>query len=179
VDLLLHLAHRARLEEQLPPRPESAALRTRAANALRRPDVTVFLACAGEEPVGLLVLRIGELMPLCGADAVHIEQLFVDQDWRRRSVARQLLAAAVSVAEQQGMPDIVSTIPPGERDGQRFLTRLGFAPLVTQRVVAVGTLRRRLAGDSGGGLRRAAVERVLARRRREARERRPVETAAG
>jgi GNAT superfamily N-acetyltransferase len=171
VDLLLTLAQRARLGEQLPPRPESLAVRTRALTALDRPDVTVFLACAGQEPVGAIVLRVGEILPLSCSDAVHIEQLFVDQDWRRRGVARQLLGAAATVAEHLGTSDVVCTTPSGVRESQRFLARLGFTPLVVQRAVPVATLRRKLAAGGGTARRKAAVELVLARRRREARTR--------
>jgi ribosomal protein S18 acetylase RimI-like enzyme len=178
VDHLLHLAQRARLEEHPPSRPDPAAQRTRATTALGRGDVTVFLALVGQQPVGVVVLRVGELVPLCGADAVHVEQLFVDPEWRRRGVARQLLSQAAATAEQHDASDIVCTLPPGVREAQRFLARLGFAPLVVQRAVPVGTLRRKLAGDAGGSRRKATMELVLARRRA-ARERRPVEVTAG
>jgi ribosomal protein S18 acetylase RimI-like enzyme len=179
VDHLLHLAQRARLEEDTPSRPEAPAQRTRAMTALDRPDVRVLLALVGQQPVGVVVLRVGELVPLSGADAVHVEQLYVDPEWRRRGVARQLLSQAAATAEQHGAGDIVCTLPPGVREAQRFLARLGFAPLVVQRAVSVGTLRRKLAGDAGGGRRKATMELVLARRRRAARDRRPLEPATG
>jgi len=169
VDQLIHLADRARSEEHLRPRMDASAQRSRFVAALKRPDVTVFLALAGQEPVGAVVLRVGEVLPLCGSDGVHVEQLFVEASWRRRGVARQLLAAAVGAAEAHGAADVVCTTPAGVREPQRFLARLGFTPLVVQRVVPLATLRRRLAADSGW--RRPSVELVLARRRREARER--------
>ena len=165
--LLVRLVQRARLDEEVPTRGDHghATHPTRAMTALERPDVTVLLACTGEEPVGVLTLRLGELLPLTGSDAVHVEQLFVDPDWRRRGVARQLLAAAATTAEHHGSAQMVCTTSPGGREAQRFLARLGFAPLVVQRVVTVATLRRRLAGEVSGGRRRAAVDLVLAQRR--------------
>jgi GNAT superfamily N-acetyltransferase len=178
VDLLLRLAQRILPEDVAPGRLESGGARQRLLTAIEREDVTVLLACAGQEPVGVLVLRLGELIPLCGSGAVHVEQVFVDPDWRRKGIARQLLSAAVTAAEHHDAADVVCTLPPGQRDAQRFLARLGFAPLVVQRAVPVGTLRRRLAGDLGGGRGRAAVELVLARRRREARKRPAVSSGA-
>lgn len=169
VDLLLRLAQRARSGERLPSRADTTAVRCRAVTAMTRPDVAVYVACAGQQPVGALVLRFGEVLPLSGTEAVHVEQLFVDPDWRRRGVARQLLSTAVTVAEAHGASDIVCSTPAGAREPQRFLARLGFSPLVVQRVVPLTSLRRRLAADAGR--RGTTIDLVLARRRREARER--------
>ncbi|MFP5334195.1 MAG: GNAT family N-acetyltransferase [Actinomycetes bacterium] len=172
VELLMQLAARARDEEHLPPRGDVAVHRARAVAALNRSDVVVFVAAAAGEPVGAVVLRVGEVLPLCGAEAVHVEQLYVDAGWRRRGVARQLLTAAVQLADEQGVSDLVCTTPAGVREPQRFLARLGFTPLVVQRVVPLATLRRRLATSvEETGRRRAAVDLVLARRRREQRAR--------
>ena len=166
-DLLVRLVERARLDDESRVRAEHGVLtqRVRVLAALERSDVTVYLACAGQEPVGALTLRLGELLPLTGAEAVHVEQLFVDPDWRRRGVARQLLAAAATTAEHYGSTQMVCATSPGVREAQRFLARLGFAPLVVHRVVPLTTLRRRLAGEVPGGRRKAAVDLVLAQRR--------------
>lgn len=171
--LLLVLSASARSEAGGTPRPEAAHHRDRLAAALRRPDVEVLVAEVGREPVGLLVLRVGELLPLSGSPACHVEQLYVHPDWRRRGAARQLLLAAARRGEQQGLGDVVCTVPPSGRDAHRFLARLGFVPLVSHRVVPVGTLVRRLVGEHrragvrSAGLRRSGVEQLLARRRRE------------
>jgi GNAT superfamily N-acetyltransferase len=177
VDLLLRLVDRACLEEHLPVRPHSEAHHSRVLKALDRDDVTVFVACSGLEPVGAVVLRAAELVPLSGQDAVHIEHLFVDPDWRRRGVAHLLLSAAATATEQLGAPDLVCATAPGDREAQRFLARLGFAPLVVHRTISTASLRRRLSGH--GGPRRTAVEKVIARRRREARVRLEASSAAG
>jgi ribosomal protein S18 acetylase RimI-like enzyme len=167
VDLLLELAAAARAEAGQDPRAESPAQRSRLVSALDRPDVEVFVASAGQQPVGVLVLRRGELVPLCGVDAVHVEQLFVHPQWRRRGAARALLRHAATVGEQVGVEQLTCSTPPADRDAARFLTRLGFAPLVTQRAVPVAGLLRRLAGEDPKQRRRSAVEHLLARRRRE------------
>lgn len=165
--VLLVLAASARSELGGVPRPEPAHHRDRLSAALRRSDVEVLVAEVGQEPVGLLVLRVGELVPLAGSAACHVEQLFVHPGWRRRGAARQLLLAAASRSEQQGLGDVVCTVPPSGREAHRFLARLGFVPLVSQRVVPVATLVRRLAGERAAGRRRSGIEQLLARRRRE------------
>lgn len=167
VDLLLQLTSAARAEAGHDPRTVPPGHRTRTLAALERPDVEVLVAEAGHEPVGLLVLRRDELLPLCGADAVHVEQLWVHPMWRRRGVARSLLRAAATVGEHAGLENVVCSAPSGDRDAARFLTRLGFTPLVTHRVSSVVGLLRRLAGEGAGDVRRSALEQTLARRRRE------------
>ena len=178
VELLLRLVHGARLEEHLPVRPHSEAHRGRVLEALGRADVTMFLAFCGREPVGAVVLREAETVSFSGRVAVHIEHLFVDPAWRRRGVAHLLLGAAVTATEQLGATELVCATSAGDRDAQRFLARLGFTPLVVSRTVSAAALRRRLA-LSGADERRTAVNKVLARRRREAQIRLEARPAAG
>lgn len=143
---------------------------TRLETALGRSDVQVLLAEApdlDDLPLGVLVLRRGELLPLSGSQAAHVEQLWVRPEHRRRGVARALLKAATAHAQQSGLDEVTCTAPPTDRDAQRFLARLGFAPLVTRRVVSVATLRRRLGCIEATGSRRGALEQLLERRRRE------------
>jgi len=140
--------------------------------ALSRPDVQVLLAEAPEPsrlPVGVLVLRRGELLPLSGSEAAHVEQLWVQPEHRRRGVARALLRAATAHAQQSGLDEVTCSVPPADREAQRFLARLGFTPLVTRRVVSVAALRRRLGADVVAG-RRSGLDQLLARRRREHRQ---------
>jgi ribosomal protein S18 acetylase RimI-like enzyme len=164
---------RARQEDQARPAPRHHGVaheRSRLEDLLRRPDVQVMLAHdrPGAEPVGVLVLRRGELLPLTGHQAVHVEQLWVHPEHRKRGVARALLRQAAAVAEQSGLDEVVCSVPPTWREAHRFLARLGFAPLTAQRAVPVPALLRRLAAE-GGQPGRRSVDQVLARRRRELR----------
>ncbi len=150
--------------------------RERVLQVIGRPDVQVLLAEAsagrGTQPavaVGVLVLRHGELLPLGGHPSVHVEQLWVDPEHRRRGVARALLRAAACIGEQWGLEDVVCAVPPQGRDAHRFLARLGFAPVVTQRAVPVASLLRRLSGTSEPLRRRISLDQVVIRRRREQR----------
>ncbi|MEJ5944753.1 GNAT family N-acetyltransferase [Pseudokineococcus basanitobsidens] len=150
------------------------------ASALSRHDVLVLLAELRERAVGVLVLRRGEVLPLSERSAAHVEQLAVAPDQRRRGVGRALLAAAARSAHDDGLARIVVSAPPSGREAQRFLARLGFSPLVVQRSASVAALREALRGPrptapppvlderlDAAASRRAAVERVLSRRRRE------------
>lgn len=154
----------------LPSRSGFVVDRSRLEALLRRTDVQVLLAHdrPGAEPVGVLVLRRGELLPLTGHEAVHVEQLWVHPEHRRRGVARALLRQAAATAEQSGLDEVVCTLPPSWREAHRFLARLGFAPLTAQRAVSVPNLLRRLGSDAATR-RRTGLEQVLARRRRELR----------
>lgn len=169
VELLLTLAAAARAEAGQEIRADVTAQRPRILAALARPEVDVLLAEVGHEPVGVLVLRRGELLPLCGSDAVHVEQLYVHPEWRRRGAARSLLLAAASLGEEAGVEKLTCSLPPTDREAARFLARLGFAPLISQRVVPIAGLVRRLTGESPSLRRRSAIEQMLARRRREQR----------
>jgi ribosomal protein S18 acetylase RimI-like enzyme len=167
VDLLLKLAAAARQEAGREPRADQSPARPRVLAALQRPDVDVLIAEVSQEPVGVLVLRRGELLPLSGTDAVHVEQLFVHPEWRGRGAARALLLVAASLGEQAGVEKLVCSAPSTDREAARFLTRLGFSPLVSQRIVPITSLVRRLTGESPSLRRRSAIDQLLARRRRE------------
>jgi len=170
VDLLIELAVRARTDEGFDrpsAHPDDASRRAHLLAALEGSGTEVHLAMAGEDAVGALVLRIGDLMVLTGATTVHIEQLYVCPAWRHRGVARQLLTAAVAAGERHGAEDVACVLPPGGRDLQRFFARLGFAPLVTLRAVPLARLRSRLAGGHVDGRRRVALDQLVARRRRQ------------
>ncbi|MFP5347858.1 MAG: GNAT family N-acetyltransferase, partial [Actinomycetes bacterium] len=149
------------------PRADVHTHRSRVLGAMSRTDVDVLLAEVGPEPVGVLVLRRGELLPLTDADAVHVEQLYVRPQWRRRGAARALLMAAAALGDEAGLERLACSAAAGDRETARFLTRLGFAPLVTQRVVPVPALLRRLGGESPAMRRRSAIDQVLAKRRRQ------------
>jgi hypothetical protein len=61
---------------------------------------------------------------------------------------------------------VVTGLYPSMRDASRFYARLGFAPVLVQRVAPVGVLRRRLSGEQA-----SRIDDVV---RRRSRLRRPV-----
>jgi GNAT superfamily N-acetyltransferase len=94
--------------------------------------------------VGLLVARRDEIGAIDLTPVLHVSHLMVTPRFRRRGVGRTLLTAAVHVAEDRGMEYVLATAASGSREGNRYLARLGFAPLVMHRVASTSVLRRSL-----------------------------------
>jgi GNAT superfamily N-acetyltransferase len=94
--------------------------------------------------VGLLVAKQDEIGAIDPTQALFVSHLLVNPKYRRRGVGRMLLIAAVHLAEEQGIDQILATAAAGSREGNRYLARLGFAPLVVHRTAPTSVLRRTL-----------------------------------
>jgi ribosomal protein S18 acetylase RimI-like enzyme len=94
--------------------------------------------------VGLLIAREDEIGLVEPTSALFVTHLLVVPAARRRGVGRALLAGALHLAEEQGLDRVVATAAASSREANRYLARLGFAPLVTHRVVPTPVLRRSL-----------------------------------
>jgi GNAT superfamily N-acetyltransferase len=117
--------------------------------------------------VGLLVTRVEEIGAIDLTPALHVTHLLVAPSHRRRGIGRALLAAAVHLADERGVDRVLATAAAGSREANRYLARLGFAPLVVHRIASTGALRRAL------GLADAPERRAVLRRARLARGTRP------
>ena len=123
------------------------------------------------EVTGLLVVRSDEIGAIDLTPALHVTHLLVAPKQRRRGIGRALLAAAAHLAEERGCDRVLASAAAGSREGNRYLARLGFAPLVVHRVAPVAALRRSL------GLTDAAERVAVLRRARLGRGGRTVRTA--
>jgi len=94
--------------------------------------------------VGLLVVRWDEIGAIDLTPVLHVSHLLVDTRFRRRGIGRQLLCSAVHMAEERGVDHVLATAASGSREGNRYLARIGFAPLVTARIATTSMLRRSL-----------------------------------
>jgi ribosomal protein S18 acetylase RimI-like enzyme len=94
--------------------------------------------------VGLLAARHDEVGAIDLSPVLHITHLMVAPGHRRRGVGRSLLAAAVNRADEQGIEHLLATAAAGSREGNRYLARIGFAPLVVHRIAPTSALRRAL-----------------------------------
>ena len=117
-----------------------------------------------DDIVGLLVARPDDIGAIDLTPVLHVSHLLVDPRFRRRGVGRQLLGAAVHLADERGVSHVLATAGSGSREANRYLSRLGFAPLVTQRVASTSVLRRALgmadAPERMAVLRRARLMRA-------------------
>jgi ribosomal protein S18 acetylase RimI-like enzyme len=94
--------------------------------------------------VGLLVARPDDVGAIDLTQVLHISHLMVLASCRRRGIGRQLLGAAVHLADERGLDHVLATAGTGSREANRYLSRLGFAPLVTHRMASTTVLRRAL-----------------------------------
>jgi len=124
--------------------------------------VLVAIDEATSQLVGFAVLveeRVGVLAPTA---ALYVSHLLVAPSFRRRGAGRALLTGAVRHAEDREIDHVVVGVQAGARDANRYLARLGFAPLVVRRIASVTTLRRSLGIVE-------SIDRVALRRRRSVR----------
>jgi ribosomal protein S18 acetylase RimI-like enzyme len=114
--------------------------------------------------VGMLAAKPDEVGAIDLTPVLHVTHLMVDPEHRRRGVGRSLLAAAVHLADERGCEHVLTTAAAGSREGNRYLARIGFAPLVVHRIASTTTLRRSLGMTDVAGrmamLRRARLVRA-------------------
>jgi len=114
--------------------------------AIASDDCRVVLAMDGAEAAGMAVLRDHRPDPLSAHRVVQMSHVVVAPGKRRRGVGHALVAAAADFADERQIDHVVSGVYPSMRDASRFYARLGFAPVLVQRVAPVSVLRRRLGG---------------------------------
>lgn len=140
---------------------DTTTLADRYAELLADPDRLVLVAVEEEaqQIVGFEVLieeHVGVLSPTI---TLYISHLLVAPSYRKRGAGRALLTGAVRHAEDREIDHVVVGVQASARDANRYLARLGFAPLVVRRIAPVSVLRRSLGiVDS--------IDRVALRRRR-------------
>ena len=155
---------------RLPASPDEA-MRTRFAALLADPDKQVLVAVdapgeeGGEDILGMVVVAPDAVSELLDNRAAYLSHLLVAARHRRRGAGRALLLAAVGYADERGLDQVVVGVSPHGREANRFFARLGFVPMVTQRLASVAVLRRSLGlPEAVADVRRgpAAVRRVVA-----------------
>ena len=99
---------------------------------------------------GVVHLRLGTFGPLASEQAVFVSHLCVAPDLRRRGVARGLMQAATTWAEEQAVAHVLAFSAVGQREGNRFMARLGLAPAATVRIAPTAVLRAKLPVEVPG-----------------------------
>jgi GNAT superfamily N-acetyltransferase len=134
----------------------------------------VFVAEDGDI-VAFLLVRVVEPHLFSRTSSAIIDAIYVAPPARRHGIGHALIAMVAALAAEVDAPYIYASPPAGDRGMQRFLARLGFAPVAGHRVVATPTLLRRLGEEaptaSSQELRgrlgtRNSLDELIARRRR-------------
>lgn len=137
---------------------ERAVLEGRLRRALERDEVRVFVAEFASEPVGYVSVVHNPLSGLGEDGAVWIDHLYVTPAMRRRGAAQALLGAVSAFADVVGAAQVVSCVPTGARDANRWLARLGFGGHLTARSISSAALHRRLTPqDAAEGVTRRSL----------------------
>lgn len=141
---------------------------TEVASALRRVlardrERIVVAECAGRL-AGAVHLRVGTFGPLESEQAVFASHLCVSPELRRRGVARGLMEAATTWAEENAVPHVLAFSTVGQREGNRFMARLGLAPAATVRIAPTSVLRAKLPVSGSRQVGQVLAQRRSARR---------------
>ncbi len=135
------------------------------------PGGFILVATDGNETIGFALGRVVEPSFYSDLPGLLVETVYVIEAARRRGVGHALLTAVADLAADAGAPDVYALPIPGSRGSQRFLARVGFAPVGGHRHTTTATLQRTLSaelGRSGGRTpgRRRSLEDLIARRRK-------------
>ena len=94
--------------------------------------------------VGCAFLRVGLVSPLDDGRVVNVSHVQVAPGFGRQGVGSALVESALTWAEQRGIESVVTAVPANDREANRFLARLGMAPVASLRGGSVASLRVRL-----------------------------------
>lgn len=154
-----------RATEQVGVRSESEAVAALAQLA-GDPDERMVVGLVEGVIIAAVHLRRVPISPLHTDMAVHTSYLLVSPEHRKHGVAHALLEAAVTWAEEKDVAHVTAAVTTGARDTNRFLARLGLAPVATIRVASTPLLRRKLSPPAlRTGESRRSLGVVLAQRR--------------
>ena len=121
---------------------------------------------------GAVYLRITTLSPLNLEPCVQSIHPRVFDACRRHGAGHALMEAATAFAEENGILHVVTAVPHSSRESNRFMARLGLAPVVMYRIAPTTLLRSRVSpqrqqGGVDGRTRVLAARRSLRRARAE------------
>lgn len=137
------------------------------------PEQRVVVVEYDGQVAGAVHLRITTLSPLNLELCVQSIHPCVLDQFRRHGVGHALMEAATGFAEENGILHVVTAVPHASRESNRFMARLGLAPVVMYRVAPTTLLRNRVspqrasAGADGGRSKVLAARRSLRRARAE------------
>ncbi len=135
----------------------SADGKERFGRLLDNPDTQLLVACLADGTrAGAAMLSVDAVSMALGGLIMSVV-LIVDDNARQRGVGRELVSAVARYADEAGADAVTVSLPPGNREAHRFFARLGFVPLVTNRIASVPQLMRALAPSEIAAERRQSV----------------------
>lgn len=112
--------------------------------------------------VGAIHVEHRPVTPLHGERASRTSFLVVLPEFRRRGIARLLLDAAVTWAEEEQVLYMTASAAAASRDTNRFLARMAFSTAVTKRTALTYAVRAKLSPHTMHG---TSLGQVMAQRR--------------
>ena len=136
----------------------------------------IVVAELDDTVVGCGFMSVGVASPLDEGRVVHLSHVHVAPGYGRLGIGSALVEATLTWAEQCGYDSVVTSAPANHREANRFLARLGMAPIASLRGASVVSLRARLPHDPSLVARQAgrmgrSVGQVVAARRSQRRAR--------
>lgn len=97
--------------------------------------------------VGIACVSLVDVGTWSELSSVQISGLHVVRNSRRRGVAKAILNCALGYADVWGCSNIMASVPPQEREANRFFARLGFAPISIRRITETSALRKKISDE--------------------------------
>lgn len=114
-------------------------------DAAASPEKRVVVVEYEGQLAGAVYLRMTTMSPLNLEPTVQAIHPRVFDHYRRHGVGRTLMEAAASFAEEAGVLHVSTAIPQTSRDANRFMARLGLAPVALYRAAPTALLRSRVS----------------------------------
>lgn len=125
--------------------PSADLVRDRVTGSIETCEFTTLVALEGDDLVGFINYTLELNNPLVEAPTLVVSGMHVQAVERRRGVGAALLQAVLAAGDEAGVTEISVTVPPEMRAANRYLAKLGFAPVLLRRSTTASALRERLA----------------------------------
>lgn len=140
-------------------------------DAAASPERRLVVAEVDGQVAGAIYLSLGTVSPINLEPCVQSIHPRVFDHVRRHGAGRALVEAAAAFAEENGVLHLATAVPAQSRDANRFMARLGLAPVATYRVGPTSMVRSRITPQRTGAGAGRNLPKVLAARRSQRRAR--------
>lgn len=133
--------------------------------AAASPEERIVVVDYEGKVAGAVYLRITTVTPLNLDPSVQAIHPRVFDHFSRQGVGRALMEATAAFAEESGVLHVAAAIASTSREANRFMARLGLAPVATYRTAPTAVLRSRVSPERPQVAGETGRSRVLAARR--------------